>query len=100
MNRPDVCTLIAVTYTKDAEGYETKTETPSEHFCNWSDGVSRNEFYLSHKEGFQASASCEIFAEEYEKQKIVVFHGVRYSVIRAYWGKPDVVTLILEEVVR
>ena len=100
MNRPDVCDLIAVIYTKDSEGYETKTEEASTHFCNWTDGVSQNEFYLAHKEGFQASASVEIFSEEYRKQKIVEFHGVRYNVIRTFHRNPDYVTLILEEVTR
>ena len=100
MNRPDVCDLIAITYTKDNEGYETKAETRTTHFCNWRDGVSQNEFYLSHKEGFQASASVEIVAWEYNKEKLVEFHGVRYNVIRAFQSAPDYFTLILEEVTR
>lgn len=100
MNRPDVCNLIAVAYSKDDEGYESKVETPTEHLCNWQDGVSQNEYYLSHKEGFEASASVTIFADEYQKEKLVDFHGVRYNVIRAFYSNPDFVTLILEEVVR
>ena len=100
MNRPEVCELIAVSYTKDSEGYETETESVTTHFCNWTDGVSQNEFYLAHKEGFQATASVEIFSWEYNKEKTVEFHGVRYNVIRAFQRKPDVVTLILEEVTR
>lgn len=100
MNRPDVCDLIRVTHSKDSEGYETKSESARTVFCNWTDGVSQNEFYLSHKEGFQAGASVEIFTEDYEKEKIVEFHGIRYSVIRLFHRTPDVVTLILEEVTR
>ena len=100
MNRPDVCNLIAQAFVKDKEGYETITETITTHFCNWQDGVSQNEFYLSHKEGFEASASVEIFSAEYNKEKIVEFHGVRYNVIRAFQRTPDFVTLILEEVIR
>ena len=100
MNRPDVCDLISVTSTKDSEGYETLTESKSEVFCNWTDGVSQNEYYLSHKEGFEASASVEIFTDDYAKQKLVDFHGTRYHVIRAFQRRPDFTTLILEEVVR
>ena len=100
MNRPDVCDLIAVTYTKDNEGYETVTESTTTHFCNWSDGVGQYEFYLAHKEGFQASASVEIFADEYNKEKLVEFHGVRYNVIRMFQRNPDTAVLILEEVTR
>lgn len=100
MNRPDVCDLIAYRYTKDSEGYETEVETRTEVFCNWTDGVGQNEFYLAHKEGFQASASVEIFEDDYNKEKIVEFHGVRYNVIRMFVRKPDVAVLILEEVTR
>ena len=100
MNRPDVCDLISTTYTKDEEGYETTTETATRHFCNWQEGVSQNEYYLSHKEGFEASASVEIFSEEYHKEKVVEFHGTRYNVIRAFQRVPDFTTLILEEVTR
>ena len=100
MNRPDVCDLIAIEYTKDEEGYETAVETRTTHFCNWTDGVGQNEFYLAHKEGFQASASVEIFDEEYNKEKIVEFHGTRYNVIRMFVRKPDTAVLILEEVTR
>ena len=100
MNRPDVCCLIKKIYTKDNEGYETETEETKEVFCIWTEGVSQNEYYLSHKEGFEASASVEIVSFDYSKQKIVEFHGDRYNVIRAFQRRPDYVTLILEEVVR
>lgn len=100
MNRPNVCNLITVAATKDDEGYETLTETSTQVFCNWTEGVSQNEFYLAHKEGFEASASVEIVSFDYNKQKLVDFHGTRYHVIRAFQRRPDYVVLILEEVVR
>jgi hypothetical protein len=100
MNRPDICNLITKVYVKDNEGYETETEESTQVFCNWTEGVSQNEYYLSHKEGFEASASVEIVSFDYNKQKIVDFHGVRYNVIRAFQRRPDYVTLILEEVVK
>ena len=100
MNRPDVCDLVTEVFTKDNEGYETETEVVKTVFCNWTEGVSQNEYYLSHKEGFEASASVEIVSFDYDKQKLVDFHGTRYSVIRAFQRRPDYVTLILEEVVR
>ena len=55
---------------------------------------------LSHKEGFEASASVDIITADYNKQKLVDFHGTRYRVIRAFQRRPDYTTLILEEVVR
>jgi len=100
MNRPDICNLITKVYVKDSEGYETETEEFTQVFCNWTEGVSQNEYYLSHKEGFEASASVEIVSFDYDKQKIVDFKGTRYNVIRAFQRRPDYVTLILEEVVK
>lgn len=100
MNRPDVCNLITVVATKDAEGYETLTETSAQVFCNWTEGVSQNEYYLAHKEGFEATASVEIVSFDYNRQKLIDFHGTRYRVIRAFQRRPDYTTLILEEVVR
>lgn len=100
MNRPDVCNLITVTATKDDEGYETMVESSTQVYCNWTEGVSQNEYYLAHKEGFEATASVEIFSPDYSKQKLVDFHGTRYRVIRAFQRKSDHVVLILEEVVR
>lgn len=100
MNRPDVCDLVTIAAVKDNEGYETLTETTSQVFCTWTEGVSQNEFYLAHKEGFEASASVEIFSPDYSKEKFVDFHGTRYRVIRAFQRRPDLTTLILEEVVR
>lgn len=100
MNVSDVCDLVSTVETKDAQGYETIVETKKTVFCNWSEGVSQNEFYQAHKAGFEASASVEMFAADYDKQKLVDFRGVRYNVIRSYQRKEDYLTLVLEEVVR
>lgn len=95
-----VCNLITEIYTKDNQGYESITENPKQVFCLWTDGVSQNEFYMSHKEGFEASASVDIFVGDYNRQRIIDFNGRRYNVIRVFQRRPDYVTLILEEVVR
>ena len=100
MDVADVCYLIDVVYSKDSEGYETKTENRKQRFCNWTEGVSQSEFYMSQKAGFEASASVNVFVGDYNKEKIVEFNGVRYNVIRTFHREKDYVTLILEEVVR
>lgn len=96
----DVIVLISHSYTKDTEGYETDTEIRREVFCHFQAGVSQNEFYLSHKEGFQASASVDIFEADYQKEKEAEFRGDKYRVIRMFQRQMDYVTLILEEVER
>lgn len=100
MNRPEVLTLINQVHTKKENGFEETTETKTDIFCNWRDGVGFDEFYTSRKAGLKASASAEVFFAEYEGQEFVEFKGQRYSVIRAYQNHPDYKILVLQEVVR
>lgn len=104
----DVVDLIAQTFTKDAEGYETPMEEPHTVFCNWQDGVSQSEFYLSNKAGMRAGAQVEVYKVDmleawprgYAGERFVVFCGVRYRVLRDFPESFDTQTLILTEVVR
>ena len=63
-------------------------------------GVSQKEFYLSQKEGLQASASAEIWRVDYEGERYAEFNGQRYRVIRSFPSSFDCLTLMLAEVVR
>lgn len=92
----------------DAEGYRQPVETPHTVFCNWQDGVSQSEFYLSDKRGMRASAEVEIYKADMREawprgttgDRFVVFHGVRYKVLRDFPASFDTQTLILTEVIR
>lgn len=104
----DTADLIALTGVKDAEGYETLTEDPHTVFCNWSDGVSQSEFYLSEKRGMRASAEVEIWKADMLEtwprgtsgDRFVDFNGTRYKVIRDFPASFDTQTLILTEVIQ
>ncbi len=104
----DTVDLIVSAHTKDAEGYETATEERHTVFCNWQDGVSQSEFYLSNKAGMRAAAQVEIHkADLYETwprgsfgDRFVEFLGVRFRVLRTAAESFDTVTLILTEVIR
>ena len=52
----DVIALLSFADNQDAEGYGVEAPVRREIFCTWEDGVSQKEFYLSQKEGLQASA--------------------------------------------
>lgn len=75
-------------------------------FCDFEDGVSQSEFYLSRKAGSRASAQLELWSVDYEGETLVEFpggsaQGARfYRVIRSFKQSFDTTTLILEEVVR
>ena len=108
----DTCELIRYARTQNANGYPATPETPAEEIsrreviCQFEEGVSQNEFYLSQKTGLRASASVELWAADYEGEQYVDFAGglsrtVRhYRVIRGFRSSFDHTTLILEEVVR
>ena len=96
----DVITLLSFADNQDAEGYGVEAPVRREIFCTWEDGVSQKEFYLSQKEGLQASASAEIWRVDYEGERYAEFNGQRYRVIRSFPSSFDCLTLMLAEVVR
>ena len=85
---------------QDAQGYADVKEVKSSVFCTWEDGVSQKEFYLSNKEGLQASASVELWTVDYGGQEFVDFREKRYRVLRSFVSAFDCTTLILSEVIR
>ena len=96
----DVCELLTYADNQDPDGYGVAAATRREVFCNWEDGVSQREFYLSNKQGLQASASVEIYRVDYEGERYVAFGGKLYRVLRNFPPSFDTLTLILSEVVR
>ena len=53
----DVCDLYTLPDDQDAEGYGVAAPVKKSVYCNWQDGVSQSEFYLSQKAGMRASVS-------------------------------------------
>ena len=104
----DVVSLVTATAVKDADGYETLTETLTPVMCSWTDGVSQSEFYLSNKAGMDASAQVTVWKADLSDvwpagtagRRFVEFNGVRYRVVRTAPADFDTVTLILSEVIR
>lgn len=105
----DVVDLVQLTSTKDAQGFETETETLVPVLCNWQDGVSQSEFYRSRKAGMDASAQVEIQKAELAYvwpkattigERFVYFGGLKYKVLRDFPQSFDTQTLILSEVIR
>ena len=104
----DTCSLIRIETVKDAQGYETETETAFPIACTWEDGTSQSEFYRSYKAGMQASNSVEIWKADMLRawprgtpgRRFVDFEGQRYKVLRNFPSGFDLQTLILSEVIR
>ena len=106
----DEITLIWRKTTMDASGFETVTEHRSDPplFCDFEDGVSQSEFYLSMKAGLRASAQIQIWKADYAAafpagtagERFVDFAGRHFKVLRDFPQDSDTQTLILTEVIR
>lgn len=96
----DEISLIAVTATQDAAGYDVTSESSRAIDCSFYDGVARGEFYESLKAGMRASATVEIWPEDYQNERLAEFDSVRYEVIRHYPSGHGTIYLILQEVIR
>ena len=93
--------LLRFDPTQNANGYR-KYNTPEARMlmCTFEEGVSQNEFYLSMKQGMQATASVEIWTVDYDGEEFAVFKGRFFRVLRAFKSGFDYTTLILSEVIR
>lgn len=96
----DVVDLLVFADNQDAEGYGVQAAQRRTLFCNWEEGVSQNEFYLSNKQGLQATDSVELQRVDYNGERFAEYQGRRYRVIRSFPASFDTITLILSEVVR
>lgn len=96
----DEIKLYTIPDSQDAEGFGVGTPTKRSLLCTFDDGVSQKEFYYSHKEGLQASASVELWKADYQGEDYAEFGGKTYRVLRSFNSSFDCVTLILSEVVR
>ena len=97
----DVIWLLRFDPTQDADGYRADN-CPEKRMvtCTFEEGVSQNEFYLSMKQGMQATASVEIWTVDYEGEEFACFGKRFFRILRAFQSGFDYTTLILSEVVR
>lgn len=96
----DVVDLLVFADNQDPDGFGVQPAQRRTLFCNWLAGVSQNEFYLSNKQGLQATDSVELQQVDYNGERWAEFSGRRYHVVRTFPSSFDVITLILSEVVR
>lgn len=60
--------------------------------------VGEREFYDSVQAGFELELKLEVWAWEYEGEKIVRYDGVEYSVVRVYRNKQRMAELSCEKI--
>lgn len=96
----DDIVLITVTKSTDADGYITTTESRKTVHCTFSEGVNRTEFYEAMKAGVKASASVEVWSEDFQGETKAEFGGRTYGIVRSYETGRGTLDLTLSEEVR
>lgn len=94
----DVAILRVETIGTDAIGNEIKTYTDKQVFVK-TRGVTRREFYDAQQAGLRPSLVLVLSNRaDYAGEKLAVFHGIEYTVLRTYWTDDgDEIELTLEE---
>lgn len=94
----DVAILRTETISVSDIGVEKKTYTDKQVFVQ-ARAVTRREFYDAQQAGLRPSLVLVLSNRaDYAGEKVAVFHGTEYTVLRTYWADSgDAVELTLEE---
>lgn len=96
MDRSDVIGLIAVRHVKDENGVgRTYEEEPRTVMCQ-VDSVTHDEFFDGGRNGLNPELVFRVFFGDYDDERIVTYHGKRYSIYRTYHGRGDLIELYAE----
>lgn len=95
----DTITLIAEATGQDTDGYQAAVPTKTEIYANVK-SVRRTEFYEALRSGITAAVVFDIFAHDYDGQRLIEYDGEVYKVERAYQTKIDRLELTCSEVRR
>lgn len=96
MDRSDVIKLIKTTYQNDAINQRIPIESERQIFCNVK-SITSTEWFEAGKHGLKPTYCFEIFAPEYEGEKIVEYDGERYGVYRTFRPTGEKLELYVEE---
>lgn len=94
----DVAILRAETVNVDDVGNTVTAYSDRQVFCR-TRGVTRREFYDAQQAGLRPSIVLLLSNRaDYSGEKVAVYHGAEYSIIRTYWTDGgDEIELTLEE---
>ncbi|MBR2311128.1 MAG: hypothetical protein IKA47_11465 [Oscillospiraceae bacterium] len=96
MDKPDIITLAATKYKKDALNQHVPDgETTRDIFCNIK-SITRAEWAAAANRGLKAACCVTVWADEYQGESIAILGGVRYAVYRTYQPNSEDMELYLE----
>lgn len=88
MPNDTVITLVSEVYAKNDFGVDSATEESRTVLCR-SRSVSRTDFFSAGQMGLSIEHVFLIQPVNYNGEKIVIFNGNRYSVLRTYQASED-----------
>lgn len=92
----DICTLVAVTLTRNTDGEEERTETERVVYCK-ANSVGSNEFFKAQQTGMRSSICLIVDSEEYANEPEAVYNGTGLSIYRTYVRGDGFTELYLED---
>ena len=90
--RNDVITLISQTYAQNDYGVQIPTETTRDIYCDVK-SISQREFYAAGEAGLKPELRFDVFAYDYNGEKLIEHNGNRYAVYRTYQASNNVLEL-------
>ena len=95
MNRADVIQLISENRTGHGV-HEAVTETTRTVMCEVQ-SVRRSEYYNALNAGFQPEYVFKLtLAEDYQNERLVLFHGQKFTVVRTYLTEDEGIEITVE----
>ncbi len=90
-------TLVTEFYEVDDYGIDRIYKTEEVTVFAEKKSISQNEFYTARSHGFKTELLFLIHAFEYSNQTKIIFEERKYSVVRLFERKDDVIELYCEE---
>ena len=95
MDRSELITLIAETFTTDEYNVQRATETSRQVFAR-VDSVTRTEWFDGARQGLNPELRFVMFRFDYAGENIVEYKGDRFTIYRTYFGRDDSIELYAE----
>ena len=95
MNRPSVVYLASESYSQDAYGVITSTQTLRKVYADVQ-SVTRSEWFEGGRNGLNPEYTMRVFHSEYHGESVLVYNGVYYTIYRTFMDN-DIIELYVEK---
>ena len=93
----EIALIKQITF-KDDDGFDATDEQKRGGIFANKKSVKRSEFYMANQAGIRADVIFEMWAADYDGEKIVEWDGKRFKVIRTYEPGEDKIELTCSDI--